>query len=372
MVHVVIVGGHPPSLVNFRGDLIAEMIAAGHEVTALSAPAGKETIQSLEQMGARFVPFFISRAGLNPLHDMRTFRDLRRIFRQLRPDMVIAYTHKPVIWSGLALRGLKDVRFFPLITGLGFAFQGESLPRKFLTRITEGLYRAALADASGVIFQNPDNRALFEARGLSAGKPSIVVMGSGVNTAHFSPEPFAQGVPSFLMIARLKREKGVIEYLEAARLVKATHPQARFVLAGPGDPSPDGLTEADLRGWSDCVDYAGPVDDVRPLLRECGVYVLPSYSEGLPRTVIEAMSMARPVITTDAPGCRETVRNGENGFLVPVRDVKALAEKMRWMLDNTGKLAEMGAAGRKRAERLFDVRKVNAAMLSFMWLREGG
>lgn len=370
MAHVVLVGALPESLSNFRGDLIRAIISAGHDVTAMASPASKNTIKYIESFGAVFRPFHVHRNSLSPYRDVRTLLALHTAFSLLKPDVVLAYTIKPVIWGGLALRVLADVRFFALITGLGFAFQGHGWVRDILKLVVAWMYRASLSRASGVIFQNSDNREFFISHNLASAPKCHVVGGSGVDVSHFVFSTFPATPQVFLLISRLLMEKGLYEYVLAARIVKQAYPEAICQLLGPEDPSPDQIPIEEVKAWDKAGDiqYLGESPDVRPFIANCHIYVLPSYHEGMPRTVLEAMAMGRPILTTDVPGCRETVVPGENGFLVPKADAAALAERMIWFIENRDQWHRMGLASRRMAEERFDVHKVNAQMLNIMGL----
>ena len=222
-----------------------------------------------------------------------------------------------------------------------------------------------------MFFQNPDDETLFRKfRLLPETVPSFVVNGSGVDVAEYSVAPLPDK-PCFLLIARLLGDKGLREYAQAAQLVKSVYPEAVFRLVGWIDDNPDAITQRELDQWVDSglLEFLGRLDDVRPAISGCSVYVLPSYREGTPRTVLEAMAMGRAVITTDAPGCRETVVDGDNGFLVPVKDINALADAMIKMVDTPGLAASMGERSRRIAEEKYDVHKVNAAMLEGMGIQ---
>lgn len=368
MAHVVIVGPQALSMENLRGDLIRALSVLGHRVTAMSDPATPDRIERLQAMGARFCSFPIARSGLNPFQDLRTWWALRRAFRQLRPDVVLTYSVKPVIWSGLALAGQPHVRYVPMINGLGFAFQGTGLVRGGLRRLVATLYRRAMSRAPIVLFQNRDNMQTFLDHGIVSSDRCQIVSGSGVNCERFSAQPLPPGPPVFLLIARLLKDKGLREYAEAARMVKQRYPEAVFRLLGAEDPSPNAVPLTDVRRWErdGAIEYLPDVHDVRPFISACHVFVLPSYHEGLPRTVIEAMAMARPILTTDVPGCRETVRPAQNGFLVPRSDAAALAERMIWFLEHPGEWTAMGRESRRMAEQRFDARKINAEVMKVM------
>uniref|UniRef100_UPI0025E396F7 sugar transferase n=1 Tax=Deinococcus sp. TaxID=47478 RepID=UPI0025E396F7 len=306
----------------------------------------------------------LERTGLSLRRDGRDLLALRTRLHALQPDLVLAYTIKPVVYGLIAARAAGVKRRYALVTGLGYSFQGAGMRRRLLSALTAGLYRTALHGARRVIFQNPDDWALFVERKLVTVAQTALVNGSGVDLNQFAPVPLPEA-PVFLLIARLLRDKGISEYVEAARQVRARHPQARFQLVGPLDPSPDSYTQADLDAWQaeGVIEYLGELRDVRPALAECRIYVLPSYREGTPRTVLEAMALGRPVITTDAPGCRETVTEGVNGFLVPVGDAGALADRMDALIGDPALAARMGAAGLALARQKYDVELVNRSML---------
>jgi glycosyltransferase involved in cell wall biosynthesis len=235
------------------------------------------------------------------------------------------------------------------------------------------MYALALSRTKVVFFQNSDDAVLFHKLGLLGTQNKVcVVNGSGVDIHQyaFSPIPLGRTGPAttFLLIARLLGDKGVREYIEAARRIKAHCPETVFRLVGWIDENPDAIREQELNDWvsEGVVEYLGRLSDVRPAIADCTVYVLPSYREGTPRTVLEAMAMGRPIITTDAPGCRETTVEGENGFLVPVKDVDKLAEVMLRFVHQPELASRMGARSRHIAEEKYDVNKVNAVMLHRM------
>ena len=370
----LLVASFPDSLIQFRGPLIDALLEAGNDVHVAvpdSAPGGEVAV-ALASKGVRVHGIPLQRTGLNPIRDLKLLLSLVALMLRLRPRFVLSYTIKPVVYGSIAawLVGVKHR--FALVTGLGYAFTGTaSGKRALLRRLIQRLYRFALKRTHRVFFQNPDDEALFrELRLLPEIVPSSVVNGSGVDVAEYSVAPLPDK-PCFLLIARLLGDKGVREYAQAAQLVKAVYPQAVFRLVGWIDDNPDAITQRELDQWVDSglLDFLGRLHDVRPAISDCSVYVLPSYREGTPRTVLEAMAMGRAVITTDAPGCRETVVDGDNGFLVPVNDVNALADAMIKMIDTPGLAASLGERSRRIAEEKYDVHKVNAAMLEGMGIQ---
>lgn len=372
MSRVLVIGGWPPSLVNFRGRLMEAMRARGHEVIACAGGADSGVAACLQGMGIRYIPLPLERAGINPLKDLCLIRSMIALMREQQPDVVLAYTAKPVIYGMLAARLAGIRRRHAMITGLGYAFIArKSLKQRVLAGLVPRLYRLALTGADTVFFQNNDDLALFHHRGIMrTGSRSLRVMGSGVDLERFAYAPLPQGSIVFLLIARLIADKGIREYVEAARMLRTSHPDVRFALLGPIDPNPSAIGPSELAEWvsEGVVEYWGETEDVRPFLSRCSVYVLPSYREGMPRSVLEAMAMGRPVITTDVPGCRDTVEEGRNGYLVPARDAVGLASAMRRCLDPDTPLFMMGSASRKIAEREFGSESVNQTLLEGMHL----
>lgn len=370
MAHIVIVGALASSITNFRGDLIKRLIIEGHKVTAMSGPASEEQISLIKTMGANFISYPIFRNGLSPKKDFITYLSLRTIFQQINPDIVLAYTIKPVIWSGLALSRYRDIRFYAMIEGLGYAFQAKNSVRKLLMHLVIILYKRSLSKAKSVIFLNKDNLREFLNRRIIDLKRTSLIDGIGVNLNHFSQQALPETSFTFLMIARLLGEKGVREYLSAAKVVKSKYQDVNFKLLGDFDPSPDGMSVEEVLEWKKAgiVEFLDFTDDVRPFMKKCHVYVLPSYHEGMPRTTMEAMAIGRPILTTDVPGCRDTVEMGINGFLVPKGNSEELAQKMIWFVENPDDCQAMGDASRKIAKNRFDVDKINLDIMRIMEL----
>ena len=374
---VLMVASFPDSILAFRGALIDAWLAAGQVVHVAApglspeSPVGAELVRR----GVRVHPVALQRTGRNPLADLRTGAQLLGLMLRVRPRYLLAYTVKPVVY-GLPAGWLARVPHrFALITGLGYAFQPGAGGRAGVRGVVRRLYRAALACAEAVLFQNADDRALFEQTGiLAAGARSVVVDGSGVDLDAFPERPVPPGPPRFLMIARLLGDKGVREYAEAARAVRARDPAATFALAGwLDDGNPDSIARAELDRWTAAGDivFLGRLEDVREALAGCSVYVLPSYREGMPRTVLEAMATGRAIVTTDVPGCRETVVDGGNGFLVPARAPGPLAEAMARFVAAPELAGRMGRRSRAVAVARFDVHRINARMLRAMGI-DGG
>jgi glycosyltransferase involved in cell wall biosynthesis len=368
IMKIIVIGALPSSLYNFRGELLQELaLSSNNSVYAMASNANKQEIKTLNEMGVTYIDYPVSRNGLNPLEDIKTFLALKRIFKKEKPDVVLAYTIKPVVWGGLAAR-LAGVRgFYALITGLGFAFQLGGFKRNLLTAVVKFLYRQALKKSKGVIFQNSDNKQVFVQNELTSDDKCSLVNGSGVNLSHFE-EKILPNEPRFLLISRLLGEKGIREYAKAASLVKAKFPHAQFDLLGPEDSSPDGIPLGEVNEWhsSGTINYLGSTNDVRPFIEACSIFVLPSYHEGMPRTVLEAMAMGRPILTTNVSGCKETVVNGKNGWLVEKMNVEQLAEKMNWFIEHQQEWKRMGDVSHIIATEKFDVNRVNKELLKIM------
>ncbi|WP_404475093.1 glycosyltransferase family 4 protein [Vreelandella venusta] len=369
----LLISGTSYSLVNFRGPLVQALINTGLEVHT-AAPGlfeDTKTRQQLEAWGAITHDYPIQRTGINPVKDIWTMWALYRLMRNVRPDIVLGYTIKPVVYGLLAAWLASVPQRYALITGLGYAFASQaSGKRAFIFQLVRRLYSVALGKADNVFFQNPDDEALFRELGILRQEvPSQVLNGSGVDMAHFTVASLPPGPPRFLLIARLLGDKGVRQYADAARRIKQRHPGVVFQLAGNIDSNPDSITQKELDIWvaEGFIQYLGWLDDVRSAIANCSVYVLPSYyREGTPRSVLEAMAMGRAVITTDAPGCRETVIDGDNGYLIPIRNVEALVEAMQKFIDSPAQLQEMGQRSYEIAKNRYDVHKVNMVMLKVM------
>jgi len=296
--------------------------------------------------------------GTNPVRDLALTLAYRKLFRRLRPAVVLHYTIKPVIYGSLAARTL-GVPCVNMITGLGTAFIRDN----WLTRIVEYLYRVSQEKAEGIFFLNEDDPQLFLDRRLSPPERMERLPGEGIDLNHFPPVPTTDdGEVRFLLIARMLRDKGVVEFVQAARIVRAKAPSARFQLLGRvGVANRTAIGRETLESWvkEGIVEYLGETDDVRPVIAQAHCVVLPSYREGVPRTLLEGAAMERPIIATDTVGCRDVVEHGVNGFLCRVRDAEDLAAQMVRLLEMPVKeRSAMGHAGRRKVEQEFDERIV--------------
>ncbi|SEK70169.1 Glycosyltransferase involved in cell wall bisynthesis [Roseovarius nanhaiticus] len=367
---VFIVAGHASSLVNFRLPLLRKFQSLGYEVHACAPglTSDRQTAETLKGHGIQLHDVAFERTGLNPLSDLHALWQLRRTMRAQNAQIFLGYTAKPVIWGTLAAAAARVPKRVALITGLGYAFTGQATgKRRVLQGILRRLYKLALGRASHVFFQNPDDAAEFRTLGLIAPEASTsVVNGSGVDLAHFTPAPLptTPGITKFLLIARMLGDKGIREFAEAAGRIRQDHPNAEFHLVGGTDSNPNAIPRPALKAWEQefGIVWHGAQGDVRSFLADCHVYVLPSYREGTPRSVLEAMATGRAIVTTDAPGCRETVTQGANGFLVPPQDADALEAALRRFLKTPDLIASMGQKSLEMAREKYDVQRVNEQM----------
>lgn len=372
---IAVIASYAPSLTNFRLELLKRMVEAGHSVTAYAPEDDAIVRRDLASIGVALVPMPMARTGTNPLEDIRTLRFLLRSFRSSKPDLVLPYTMKPIIYGGIAARLAGVRRRCFLVTGLGHVFSeagGSTWKRRLVRSISVALYKFAFAGAEVVFaYNDADVEDIERYRMIPPGGRVELVPGSGVDLKHYAHHKPAGGKLVFLMIARLLRDKGVYDYVEAARIVKRRYPDAEFRVLGPFDPNPEAITPAELQQWVDegSIRYLGETRDVRPFLRDCSVFVLPSYyREGIPRSILEALSTGRAVITTDLPGCRDTVIEGWNGFRVPPNAPDSLARAIFRFLEDPCLAAGMGLKSCELARTRFDVHHVNRLLLNRMHL----
>jgi len=321
-------------------------------------------VGQLEQMGAECIHITLSRRGMNALQEIAAMVKLFQVFRGSGTKAVLNFSIKPAIYGSIAAKLAGVPKICSMITGLGYVFSGEGKLREILSRTVRIAYRVALSSNRYVFFQNPDDRSYFMERRLVSSEQAVVLNGTGIDTHHFSPreapEERDEGV-RFLMIARLLLDKGIREYIEAARLLKNKNPSCHCALLGSRDDNPSAVSSDEIATWS-CEDgftYLGASDDVANVIAKYDVFVLPSYREGLPRATLEAMAMGKPVITTDVPGCRQTVIDGVNGYLVAPRDAKGLANAMSHFVSDPSLVTSMGRRSRDIAVGCFDVHVVN-------------
>ncbi|MEW5940336.1 MAG: glycosyltransferase family 4 protein [Chloroflexota bacterium] len=351
------------SLYNFRLAL-AKDLQSRAEVILLSPP--DEYNPRLEAAGFRWIPFPMSRQGMNPFSELATVWRLVALYRRERPDLVHHFTIKCMIYGSLAARlaGVRGV--VNTVTGLGYVFGQTDWRGRLLNSLVRAAYRFVLRGAQ-VIFQNPDDRAEFTRERLVDEAHATLIRGSGIDLSLYRPLPEPDGEPLVMLAARMLRDKGVGEFVEAARRLRTSGLRARFALVGDTDAgNPAAIPNGQLKAWQGegAVEWWGWRDDMPAALAQAHIICLPSYyKEGLPRGLLEAAACARPIVTTDWPGCREAVRDGVNGFLVPPRDSSALAEALRTLIVDPALRARMGREGRRMAEEEFNIQRVNAATM---------
>ncbi len=342
------------NIVNFRAGLIERLIREGFQVAAI-APVDEHS-GKLASLGCRFIPIEIDNKGANPVRDLALFRRYVRALRQVSPLAYLGYTIKPNVYGSLAAQAL-GIPVINNVSGLGTAF----IRNTWLTPIVKGLYRRAFRRSDMVFFQNEDDRALFSDLGLVGRERTGVLAGSGIDLSRFTPvetPPRPVGARHFLLIARLLWDKGVGEYVEAARRLRDRYPEARFALLGFLDvENRTAVSRSDVEGWvqQGTIDYLGATDDVRPFIADADCIVLPSYREGTARTLLEAAAMGKPLIATNVPGCRNVVDHGRNGYLAHVRDAADLARQLEAFLNlPVEATADMGRESRKKVAAEFD------------------
>lgn len=366
---ILVLSSHTPSLFWFRMDMMISFRGLGHDVIAVAQESNQVWTPKFAEFGIQYRQINVQRNGMNPVYDLKTLKELYVLIKKENPDKIFVYQAKTIIYGAIAasMNNVKEV--YTLVAGLGSVFRGEGLKNKVLLKVMSLQYKWAFMRSKKVIFQNDDDLGKLVSLNLLKMNQVEKINGSGVNIDKFLPVPLPES-PAFLYIGRLIRDKGVMEYLEACRILKSTHEDIRCILVGPFDTNPSALKPEDLKPYisENIVEYFGEQEDVRPYIAQCSTYVLPSYHEGTPKTVLEAMSMGRSIITTDAPGCRETVIEGLNGFLVEPRNVNQIVEKMKYLISHPDINQQMANESVRIAQEKYDVRKVNDSIIRIMGL----
>jgi glycosyltransferase involved in cell wall biosynthesis len=366
---IVVLSSHTSSLFWFRMDMMKDFIKSGHSVIALGPEPEENWTFRFEKSGIDYKQLFVERNGTNPLSDLKTYREIYRFLKEEKPDKVFAYQAKTVIYGCLASKANRISEVYPLIAGLGSIFRGVGLKNQIIKQIMKIQYRAACKASKRVFFQNVDDKNEFVSNGLVEDEKTKILNGSGVNLERFKPEPLPDK-PAFLFIGRLIKDKGVLEYMQACKLIKSEYPEVRCMLVGPYDSNPSALRPDEMKPFLDqqVIEYFGEQIDVRPFLKLCSTFVLPSYHEGTPKTVLEAMATGRSIITSDAPGCRETVTDGLNGYLVKTKDIQGLYKKMKVLIENPELSKSMAQKSIELARDKYDVVLVNKSIMETMKL----
>jgi len=377
MMKIIIIGTIASSFYSFRADLIRAMREKQYTVYAFTSEYSDADLKKIESLGAIPVTYELNRGGLNPLADIVATYKLAKKIREIKPDLVFSYFSKPVIFGTIAAKLAKVPRIVGMLEGLGYTFtqQPEGLSKKteLIKKIQVLLYKFALPQLDKLIFLNPDDPLdLLDQHAINVKKVEVLG-GIGLNLKDYpyQPVPNIQQPINFLFIGRLLKEKGIHDFLAAVKIVKEKYPETQFTVLGAIDPHNLGaLTQSELDELisSNIIDYPGHVDNVKDWIAKSHVFVLPSYREGVPRSTQEAMAIGRAVVTTDVPGCRETVEHGVNGFIVAKWNPEALAEKMIYFIEQPEQIEKMGIESYKIAQEKFDADKVNQRLLNILGL----
>ena len=370
---IFIIGNLASTMINFRKEFIKMLVSSEHEVYCLASDYDKKSREKISSFGAIPLDYTLNAKGLNPFKDAIATFDLIKLFRQHSPDVVFSFFVKPVIFATIAAKIARVPRIVGMIEGLGGAFtvlkNGQTKKAKIIKTIQIFLYKISLPLLDELIFlNNDDKKELIDAYGINT-KSISILGGIGVDLDKFSYFKAPKEPISFIFIGRLLTEKGIFEYLEAAKMVKDKYKDVNFyIFGGFEENNPFGLKQEDLRPYlnDEIVIFQGYVDNIKEWIAKSSVFVLPSYREGVPRSTQEAMAIGRAVITTDTVGCRETVKDGVNGFLVPPYNCDVLAQKMMYFIKNPEMVIQMGIESRKIAEEKFNINEQNKKLMSIV------
>ncbi len=355
------------SILNFRKELILEIHKKGFDIyiIAPNISSSNTLLKFLHANKMRFYEIEISRSSINPFMELKSFFWLIYFLIKIKPQGILTYTVKANLFGMIAAHLLRVPGKFAMVTGLGYLFRSES--KTILTKLLQYVYGKSLNLADVIFFQNTDDLdTMLKLKALSPNANVVCVNGSGVNLKHFHEEPFGEIQKiNFLMIGRLLISKGINEFVQASIEINKLHPNVHFNLLGWMDENPESISKEDFQIIKKCshLTLISKVKDVRPIIKNSHVFVLPSYHEGLPRSVIEAMAIGRPIITTDAPGCRDTVINLYNGYIIQKKSITELVSAMKHFINNPESISKMGKNSRALAEDKFDVDKVNKKMI---------
>lgn len=365
---ILIISPKNRTVYNFRGELVSSIVSSGHSVVVTGPDKNDE--EKILSLGASFVDIPLDKNSINPFLDIKYARALKKLIKEENPDVVFSYTVKPIVYGSHVAKKCGVKKIVPMLTGVGYVFNSKSFKARMLRPLVSYMYKKSLHDVETVVFQNPDDLNLFVKKGLVSTEKAVLVNGSGVNMEKFAKAP----LPSktiFFMLSRLIKSKGVMEYLKATEEVFEKYPSVEFWLLGDEGKN-DAIPMKNIEPYvkKGIVKLFPECENVVPYYQNCSVFVLPSYGEGTPRCVLEAMSCGRAIITTDAPGCRETVKDGVNGVFVPVGDHKAIAEKMIRFIESPQLIEKMGEASFEYCKEKFEVSRVNQVMLKVLGLAD--
>ena len=366
---IAVLSSHTPSLFWFRLDMMQSFIDKGHTVFALGNEPEEDWKEIFSEKGITYRQIDVQRNGVNPVNDIKCISSMKSVLSEIMPDKIFTYQAKTVIYGTIAANRLGITDVYPLIAGLGSLFLSNSFKTKIIRTILLNEYKYSMKKCPAVFFQNNDDLNVFKDARIINKQKTRILNGSGVNLNIFKVQPMPEQF-AFLCVSRLIRDKGVYEYLEACKAIKQKNPDIRCLLVGPFDSNPSSLKPEELQAFVDegVIEYFGEQSDMPPYYAQASVYILPSYREGTPKTVLEAMACGRAIITTDVPGCKETVDNKLNGLVVKEKSVDELVDAMQFMIDNPEEVDRMAANGRKKAEELFDVNIINSAICDTMGL----
>ena len=373
MRRIIILNNTAQNILGFRKHFIQFLVTCNYEVYTMATDFTLETKKKVETLGAIPIDYTFARGGLNPFADLKNMKQLEYIFNKIQPDILFASFAKPVIFGTLAAKKVRIPKIIAMLEGLGFSFteqpNEQTLKAKIIKQIQVFLYKLSLPKADTVIFLNPDDpKDLLDKYHIRV-KRREVLGGIGLDLKEYSFNNAPTNPVSFIFVARLLREKGIFEYLQAAQIIKEKHPNVIFKVVGDLDTqNPGSIKKEELENniQREIIIYPGYVNNIKQWITQSSVFVLPSYREGVPRSTQEAMAIGRPVITTDVPGCRETVENGRNGFLIPKWDINALVKAMKYFIENPTEIACMGQESHQIAVQKFDSDKVNKKLFKII------
>jgi glycosyltransferase, family 1 len=373
MRKIIILNNSAQNILGFRKHFIQFLVAHNYEVYTMATDFTLETKKEVELLGAIPIDYTFARGGLNPFADLKNMKRLEYIFNKIQPDILFASFAKPVIFGTLAAKKARIPKIIAMLEGLGFSFteqpNGQTLKAKIIKQIQVFLYKLSLPKADTVIFLNPDDpKDLLDKYHIRVKRNEVLgAIGLNLDEYKFSRPPI--NPISFIFVARLLREKGIFEYLQAVKRIKSQYPDVIFKVVGDLDTeNPGSIKKEELEDYIQrkIIVYTGYVINVKEHLTQSSVFVLPSYREGVPRSTQEAMATGRAVITTNVPGCRETVESGKNGFLIPKWDIDALAEAMKYFIENPTEITRMGQESHQIAVQKFDSDKVNKKLFKII------
>ena len=370
---IIIFSSNVISLLNFRKQLIEKLIYLNYKVIVFAPNDKKNQLIKLKKKGVKYYKIDLKNRSLNIFNDLLIFFKLFKLTKKEKPEKILAYTIKPIIISGFISKFFK-LDFFPMFTGLGFRLDEKHIIKNIYAKIILFLCKLSLSKSKKMIFQNNETRNFFIKKNIIKKNKTNVVNGSGVDLKYFryslvSKKKFKN--LRFLCLTRIQKVKGIYELIEASKIIKKKYPKTEIDIVGELEPSFGGIPKNVIDKWviKKYINYHGYKDDIRPFLKKTDVLILASYHEGLPRSVLEAMSVGRPVIVTNIPGSKILVKSGENGFKIPIKDSVSLKNKMLWFIKNQNQINKMGKISRRMIEDKFDVKMINNQLLKLMEIK---